>query len=339
MMPIENLTNLKWGNHQVQTDNFRSHEDFIGYITEKLDFNCLNPIKQWNLDDQKNFSKTFLPFLGEILKLFCKYLPFDDPVLNSLDFLSLRGETEAIENNFLTFNRYFNVIPKEDEGNLIDELVQLTSPESYNYREDDIYKLWERVHKDGYQYASKIALTALSLPTSSAIVEQKFSIMKIIKSKLRNQLSTRALQPLLLIDQEFKEKKELPIVDEMIRELKSIRKELSERKDHAQEIQNKALLDGEKVSTKELDRFSLVESQLVIHLSDGELASFSQRQEKPKQENTNKILVTIPKNKNVENTLKQNLKRKQDEISANTITKELDTSQKTDLKRLKRNKQ
>ena len=83
----------------------------------------------------------------------------------------------------------------------------------------------------------------------------------------------------------------------MIRELKSIRKELSERKDHAQEIQNKALLGGEKVSTKELDRFSLVESQLVIHLSDGELASFSQRQEKPKQENTNKILVTIPKNK------------------------------------------
>jgi len=125
----------------------------------------------------------------------------------------------------------------------------------------------------------------------------------------------------------------------MIRELKSIRKELSERKDHAQEIQNKALLGGEKVSTKELDRFSLVESQLVIHLSDGELASFSQRQEKPKQENTNKILVTIPKNKNVENTLKQNLKRKKDEISANPITKELDTSQKTDLKRLKRNKQ
>jgi len=62
--------------------------------------------------------KIFKPFLGEILKLFFKYLPFDDLLLNALDFVALENEAEALENNFLLFfNKYFNSFLKKRKGN------------------------------------------------------------------------------------------------------------------------------------------------------------------------------------------------------------------------------
>jgi len=53
------------------------------------------------------------------------------------------------------------------------------------------------------------------------------------KLKLRNHLTTKVLQSILLIHQEVREKGELKITDKMLERYQMIRKELSERKSQA----------------------------------------------------------------------------------------------------------
>jgi len=65
---------------------------------------------------------------------------------------------------------------------------------------------------------------AQSLPTSSASIEQAFSIMKLLKTDKRNQLSNDTFEALILVNQEFKTKGEITINEEMEKALSDLKK-------------------------------------------------------------------------------------------------------------------
>ena len=56
-----------------------------------------------------------------------------------------------------------------------------------------------------FLYLPKVFHIAHSLPISSAAVEQTFSLMKLMKTAVRNRLQELTLQSLLMIHQEYKD--------------------------------------------------------------------------------------------------------------------------------------
>ena len=82
--------------------------------------------------------------------------------------------------------------------------------------------MWDRLeHVEKLEVLPKIARFAESLPTSSATVEQSFSIIKLIKTDKRNRLKELSLEGLVLIGQEFRLKNPENIINERIIELSS----------------------------------------------------------------------------------------------------------------------
>lgn len=76
---------------------------------------------------------------------------------------------------------------------------------------DDTIKFWAQVSKyknaagiNAYQNLADLAIAVLSLPHSNTEVERTFSIMNIVKSKLRNRLATTTLNSIMLIRNQLK---------------------------------------------------------------------------------------------------------------------------------------
>ena len=63
----------------------------------------------------------------------------------------------------------------------------------------------------------KIARMAQSLPTTSATIEQAFSILKLLKTAKRNLLSNESFEALVLLSQEFRINGGIKIDEEMER--------------------------------------------------------------------------------------------------------------------------
>ena len=83
---------------------------------------------------------------------------------------------------------------------------------------------------------SKISNFALTLPTSSADIEQAFSVMKLIKTGIRNRLTEGSLESLMLIFQEYQENKgRIRITREMIFQYEAFKTELNERKSRSRQ--------------------------------------------------------------------------------------------------------
>ena len=97
--------------------------------------------------------------------------------------------------------------------------------------------IWDHIEEDGFYYISKIARIAQTLPTSSATIEQSFSIMKLIKSDKRNQLTDRTLEALLLIRQNYKDSfseaknsKQPLVEEEIIKRFFNVKHEINHKK-------------------------------------------------------------------------------------------------------------
>jgi len=144
--------------------------------------------------------------------------------------VNLQGEINVLEDKFIHFNNKFHIIPKENISDLVEELSELTNSQLQIHDRSDVLKMWDQISAQGskFQFSSKIAMAVQSLPTSSAIVEQKFSTMKLVKTNLRNRLSESSLHSCLLIEQEYDQG--FTITNEVIDTYWKIKEELYQRK-------------------------------------------------------------------------------------------------------------
>jgi len=84
-----------------------------------------------------------------------------------------------------------------------------------------------------FELLPSIFKTIHALPTSSAAVEQSFSLVKLVKTVLRNQLSELTLQSILMICERYKDlrkEESIEITDDMIRVYEERKLNINQRK-------------------------------------------------------------------------------------------------------------
>ena len=168
---------------------------------------CLTCLTQ----KRRSFSK---PFLVNILIYLGKYLPPNDNILLSLEFLlQFRGDPVALKKNILLFNNKYTIVNEEE---LNTELNNLIADGIYKYWANDVFEMWDILQDAGYPKLTMISRAAQTFPTSSANIEQTFSEIKLLKSNLRNQLSDKSLEALLIIRQELRFNPKFKVSDALV---------------------------------------------------------------------------------------------------------------------------
>jgi len=77
--------------------------------------------------------------------------------------------------------------------------------------------MWDILEKqENLEIMPKIVRFAETLPTSSAPLEQSFSIIKLLKTDIRNSLSEESLEGLILIGEEYREKKQVIVTEKLM---------------------------------------------------------------------------------------------------------------------------
>ena len=134
------------------------------------------------------------------------------------------------------FNRYFGIIEQEQTAKLREEVRKLASRKRSKYEDENsnILKVWDRIERDkadGFEFVllPRLVRAAQSLPTSSSDVEQGFSLIKLVKSLLRNQLKEESLEAIMLIIQEYSNR-QIIISNDLVDSFLRIKKNFIDRK-------------------------------------------------------------------------------------------------------------
>jgi len=95
------------------------------------------------------------------------------------------------------------------------------------------------LRRNHFSYLSQIFKIVQTLPTSSSPVEQTFSLMKLVKTAIRNRLQDKTLQSLLMINQEYKDcnkDKRIVVADEVVNLFNQNKDDLNFRKSRLKDI-------------------------------------------------------------------------------------------------------
>ena len=114
----------------------------------------------------------------------------------------------AFKRKFKEFSEYFNLIGEEEKALLQDELIKMKNVKVDYYRNTNSndLQMWDKIRaQEDLKLIPKIIYFAESLPTTSAGVEQSFSLVKLIKSDIRNRLQETTLEGLIFVAQEYSE--------------------------------------------------------------------------------------------------------------------------------------
>jgi len=234
------IMNIDWKDETNIGDLLLNNDNFISYISEMIDVR-LQKLQEKSIKkkQQKEFITLFQSLIKEILFQLSYYLPLKDQVIQISDFVTLRGSNHQIEQKILNFNDTFNVFPKEQKPELIKEIMSLVNlditKELDTAKLSSLY-LWDLIERrSDFSYLPQIFRIAHSLPISSATVEQTFSVMKLMKTAIRNRLQESTLQSLLMIHQEFKDcskDSRISVSDEVIRLFSNAKDDLNSRKSY-----------------------------------------------------------------------------------------------------------
>jgi len=224
---ISKFKTVEW----KEKSSFLNETDFIENLKVELSPK-LSEILESSEEDRKEFIKFCQNFLETLLDWLIEYLPIDDVIVNALTFVSLPVNTQQLRKNILCFNQYFQLHSLELEESLkleINDLVKLNIDWMRQIAEDSALRLWDLIETTynkmdsqnktvtkRFPLLSKIFNTAHAIATSSATIEQTFSLMKILKNDLRNRLSEKTLQSLLLFCQEYNDKAKIFVADRLI---------------------------------------------------------------------------------------------------------------------------
>ena len=242
---------LDFKKKDVQTRWIMADATFIAQVSKTAKFSGL---RLKSFEEQTDFAKTFKPFLTSILGYFSKYFPLKDKIVHTLDFLELVDSSYmSLEDKIRYFATYFKLVPEDKQEELDSELTKLTQKQGYYLmlkgRDPDLKitfdTIWGMIeHNDGLKLIASIAKAAKALPVSSASVEQTFSVLKLIKTHARNQLSQESLEALILIHDATVDGK-LKITSQMVTDLDRVKSELNLRKKPMKRIFKKIKTKGD----------------------------------------------------------------------------------------------
>ena len=224
-----------WKDLNDAKDKFLSPSDFLSTLCIDLD-SKLGELKNLTLSKQKDFADIFQPYLCKIFQLLLHYLPYNNDLVKALDFVTLNASLNDLKQKVLYFNSFFGYIVPEDQiSSLVNELNRLVYDENMIWMKTTSKKsslhLWDLIKStnEEFKHLSRIFQIAHCLPTSSAGVEQSFSLLKFIRSVLRSHLNEETTQSLLLISQAFNFEK-FHISEKMLSLYDEMQVILSERK-------------------------------------------------------------------------------------------------------------
>ena len=237
-----NLQNLRsyfainWMNPENYDIWFHNSNDFVKKLKTEYP-SQLNKLKNLTQAPEEHFTQIFRIFIAKILDLMTYYLPLENSVIETFDFIQDINNFGDLLNKSLEFNNYFKILDDLQISNLKEEILKLTSQKrsKYEHGATNMIEVWDRIEEDmtsGFQFTllPKLAKIAQSLPTSSSDVEQIFSGIKLIKTLLRNRLSAEKIESILLIIQAYSGKKQIEIDNNLLKLHQDLSKFYSEKK-------------------------------------------------------------------------------------------------------------
>ena len=193
----------------------------IKHLSEDIDPFIFQGLNNLDLKQQTDFHNIYCSFIGNILKLFPHYFSFKPDILDLTSFLELNTSYSDIKEKIVQFGKHFKIIDEKNISQIHEEIIKLKSnPRIQEFKqlaENNTLKLWDLLNDQEVPLIYKIARMAQSLPTTSASIEQAFSILKLLKTEKRNQLSNESFEALVLLSQEFRINGGIKIDEEMER--------------------------------------------------------------------------------------------------------------------------
>ena len=200
-------------------------------------------------------------YLKSLVKWLTYYLPIQDELLRALDFISLPQNSLQMKQNILNFNRKFKLIPEDQENLIIAEIndlmklninwIRVSSQNSSLKMWDFIESTFNNIDKKTKKVIQRFPLLSIifrtvhAFPTSSANVEQVFSLMKLLKSPLRNNMSEKTLHSLVLFSQEYTEERVIDVPVRLIELYTHMRDDVRLSKIQAEEVKPKGGMEEE----------------------------------------------------------------------------------------------
>ena len=254
---ISNLSNLAWNTDPTYMIN---EDEFIANIALEFDNDILKVMKA-PVEFKNIFVEFCQNYLKSLLKWLLEYLPLKDKIIDVLDFVSIPSNSREFKNKVLVFNSEFKIVSKEEEQMLMAEITDLMSLNIGWVRVESkgsSLRMWDiiestYVHTDQnsgfiskrFPLLSSIIRTAHSLPTSSSNIEQSFSLMKLLKNDLRNNISEKSLRSLMMFCQHFSNEERIAIPKRLIELYNSMRNDSNEKKSKKRRTSNSLLEDEE----------------------------------------------------------------------------------------------
>jgi len=343
-MNIADIERKEWENEENIHKYFLNNDEFIKNLIREID-PALKELLSLDLETQNKFSSNFQKYLAKVLSLLIIYLPIDDKIVDTLDFVSLTQPLSVFKEKVLSFNDQFRIIPAEQIPELSDEINLIMNQDilwmKALCKESSLY-LWDMIQGTSssetgnlkYPLLNKVFKVAHSLPTSSACLEQTFSCLKLVKNNLRNKLHENTTQSLLLVIQRFKDE-EIVISDDMIMNYENMKIILNVRKTRNRLLIEKVPEENQEMDENEQERKEMnQEATELEEKKDNQILSIID--EKQEQGNNSSFLQDMTedqhelKSENEKEESKENLLRNGVEKQILTLTDE--NVQRTDSK-------
>ena len=230
----EELLSMSWEDEE-NYQNFKSSQEFIKSLSDEVGSKFGDLLKEPG-DVQDRFTATFFPFLGKMLNLLAEYLPLEDNILEIIDFIELKEGFSLLKEKIYNFNEKFHIISENEKTLLKTELLNLkgllpSKIQHYKNSSSSLLHMWDILEKEeNFKILSKFARLAQTLPTSSAPIEQSFSVIKLLKTDLRNSLTEESLEGLILIGEEFRDRNQLLITEKLLSLYRNTKSSFIEKK-------------------------------------------------------------------------------------------------------------
>ena len=221
-----------WEDWNTHDKFFFSPSEFISNIVSIIS-SKFQAFEKESKEVQNTFASIFFDFIGKLLNLLKDYLPYQDKLVQILDFVELKESMPIFKQKLKRFCDFFKLIKEEEKSQLQEEFVKLKDIRIDYYQDSSksLLHMWDRIQSnENLNLIPKIVFFAEALPTTSAGLEQSFSQIKLLKTDLRNRLEESTLEGLALISQEFSEAKSVQIDDKMVKLFLEVKKNFNKAK-------------------------------------------------------------------------------------------------------------
>jgi len=248
--PKIELLNYEWENEELDDIAIKTRNEFINLIVTEID-SKYEFLQNESIEIQESFSEIFIPFLRKILNLLAEYLPLEDEVIEIADFIELKDTYPILKEKIFKFCEKFNAIEEQEKQALKDELIHLkdfSQAKLAFYRNSslNLLHMWDLLEKqENFRLLPRLVRLAEILPTSSAPLEQSFSIIKLLKTDLRNNLTESSLEGLILVGEEYREKKDIAVTDKMTQLYSQAKVSFNEKKNSSPKEKNNQYMNIE----------------------------------------------------------------------------------------------